>query len=283
MNKIEKFISSALHNSSANEAAQALKMAAVAMQGEGVNPSDVLQRKGEKQAHNQSELREAKELAIKWHNVAMRLEEESREIAKAAIDSQAIATTASLDVKKWKNRATILFACGAVAVCVAYGFGKDSGAEQGRLLAATGYTWQDIHTRDQQITALQNQISELKTKALPDQNKQSKQAKKANVFDQFDKPVKNKYDSALKDVKVWSPKAGIYGLKAVCTNSQGVSFYPEWNININESKVREQTHIMPTGYSLSLPTDGAPVKGVKFTLTYQGGTQVACKVLESFE
>ena len=45
--KIAKFISSALNNSSANEAAQALKMAAATMQKEGLNPAEFLQRKGD--------------------------------------------------------------------------------------------------------------------------------------------------------------------------------------------------------------------------------------------
>lgn len=46
MSKIAKFLNLALKNSMAGEAAQALKMAAMAMQAEGVNPASLLQEKG---------------------------------------------------------------------------------------------------------------------------------------------------------------------------------------------------------------------------------------------
>ncbi|EHX9243999.1 hypothetical protein K3712_000529 [Escherichia coli] len=103
--KIAKFIASALNNSSANEAAQALKMAASAMQKEGVNPSDLLMSKdGDyctleelreangrvqraleriRELENQSktnELREAKQVAIKWHKA---FEEKEQELEQA--------------------------------------------------------------------------------------------------------------------------------------------------------------------------------------------------------
>lgn len=45
MKRIKKLISSALHNSSANEAATALKMAAANMQKLGINPADLLRLK----------------------------------------------------------------------------------------------------------------------------------------------------------------------------------------------------------------------------------------------
>lgn len=47
MLKIQKFLKSALYNSNANEAAQALKLAASTMQSEGLNPADFLEQKGE--------------------------------------------------------------------------------------------------------------------------------------------------------------------------------------------------------------------------------------------
>lgn len=47
MSKIQKFLASALNNSSANEAAAALKRAAHMMQEEGINPRSLLQAKGD--------------------------------------------------------------------------------------------------------------------------------------------------------------------------------------------------------------------------------------------
>lgn len=117
MSKIAKFISSALNNSSANEAAQALKMAASYMQKEGINPADFLSFKGGASANSAEvnklkseintlhealaearkdikagvksvELREAKETAIHWHNKAKQLESESVEYAQSAVEAQ---------------------------------------------------------------------------------------------------------------------------------------------------------------------------------------------------
>ncbi|EKC8064596.1 hypothetical protein OQC17_004606 [Salmonella enterica] len=50
MSKIQKFLASALNNSSANEAAAALKRAAHIMQEEGINPRSLLQAKGDANA-----------------------------------------------------------------------------------------------------------------------------------------------------------------------------------------------------------------------------------------
>ncbi|EGV5393333.1 hypothetical protein FER63_23460 [Salmonella enterica] len=50
MSKIQKFLASALNNSSANEAAAALKRAAHMMQEEGINPRSLLQAKGDANA-----------------------------------------------------------------------------------------------------------------------------------------------------------------------------------------------------------------------------------------
>lgn len=125
MSKIVKFIRSALNNSSANEAAQALKMAAATMQKEGINPASLLQEKGidhtaeleilrsevalyqsaEKSAKalyesartelaylrrkgsgvSPAELREAKETAIRWHNKAIDMEHSKETWHKTAL------------------------------------------------------------------------------------------------------------------------------------------------------------------------------------------------------
>ncbi|TXE41400.1 DUF2786 domain-containing protein [Serratia marcescens] len=118
MEKITKLIRSALNNTSANEASQALKMAANLMQSNGINPSEYLLSKDDSldeehvrnlnmlisqlEAENeylanrlnamsskgsQEELREAKEVAIKWHRRAEALEEESKEFARSSVRS----------------------------------------------------------------------------------------------------------------------------------------------------------------------------------------------------
>lgn len=115
MSKILKLLRSALHNSNANEASQALKVAAGLMQVNSINPADFLiikqdehdsssdlflmQRKIEAlqseiehlraQRHPNSDdlrqqLREAKSHAVKWHRRANELDEESIAYAKSS-------------------------------------------------------------------------------------------------------------------------------------------------------------------------------------------------------
>ena len=78
MSKIDKFIASTLHNSSANEAAQALKMAASHMQKEGVNPAEFLQYKGTPNDITalENELADYKNRLHVWLNKAESLETE---------------------------------------------------------------------------------------------------------------------------------------------------------------------------------------------------------------
>ncbi|EIM6622202.1 hypothetical protein LNT71_004091 [Salmonella enterica] len=183
MSKIAKLIRSALNNSSANEAAQALKMAAATMQKEGVNPSDLLQEKGangddsaalakalkalddasdryiklhsekcelERQLKalktdggstaygllktryeelaktteaTRTELREAKEVAIKWHKVAQSQEEELRDLAIASVKNAELEKQHYNRAVEWKNRFIwgAVFACCAVVIAWAGG------------------------------------------------------------------------------------------------------------------------------------------------------------------
>ncbi|BDH45140.1 hypothetical protein TUM12370_11840 [Salmonella enterica subsp. enterica serovar Choleraesuis] len=157
MDKVSKLIRSALNNSSASEAAQALKMAAGVMQREGINPSQVLQAIGgegdellrlkgmvarltaeneklrtqESGNHNYpQELREAKEIAIKWNRRAEQLELENREIAKAALAShQRFEENQVHHKKRIKNLYWSAFIIGALVCIVTYNSGKSTGMQ----------------------------------------------------------------------------------------------------------------------------------------------------------
>ncbi|EEO8179076.1 hypothetical protein G7D34_003707 [Salmonella enterica] len=165
MSKIAKFIKSALNNSSANEAAQALKMAAATMQKEGLNPAEFLQEKGvdnsaeleeainhaayyesewlklkieleaAKKGGNPAELREAKELAIKWHRIAQAQEAHLKELAPIAVKAQEQVTSLKADLLDAKqNIFKAIAVCGLVMLCgcwVAYSSGEDAGRIKG--------------------------------------------------------------------------------------------------------------------------------------------------------
>lgn len=144
MEKITKLIRSALNNTSANEASQALKMAANLMQSNGINPSEYLLSKDDSsdkehisnlnmlitqlEAENeylasklnvisskgsQEELREAKEVAIKWHRRAETLEEESKEFARSSVRS---ANEASYFESALKKKSTHFLYVSVIAV-----------------------------------------------------------------------------------------------------------------------------------------------------------------------
>lgn len=146
MDKITKLIRSALNNSSANEASQALKVAASLMQAGGFNPSEFLRasedaagrddihslmsRIAELESENkdlsnelnnvysntthtsQEELREAKEVAIKWHRRAMTLEEENTDYARSSVKS---ANEADHFEKKFKKKTDQLLYVSVIA------------------------------------------------------------------------------------------------------------------------------------------------------------------------
>ncbi|EDR9150304.1 hypothetical protein BSY48_004412 [Salmonella enterica subsp. enterica serovar Agbeni] len=172
MSKIAKFIKSALNNSSANEAAQALKMAAVTMQKDGINPADFLQEKGEtsnaaelealkrevseltdtnnywigqyKEAMRnldsakratantsaidalKAELREAKELAIKWHKRAEAQESHLKDLAPIAVEAQEKANRLEADNKVLVSRCRFFGVAGVLAALVCFGLGMNS-------------------------------------------------------------------------------------------------------------------------------------------------------------
>ncbi|ECW3055627.1 DUF2786 domain-containing protein [Salmonella enterica] len=139
MSKIAKLIRSALNNSSANEAAQALKIAASTMQKEGINPAEFLQEKGAEQPQQpdqSAELREAKELAIKWHKVAQSQEEQLKDLAIEAVKNAELEKQHYNRAVEWKNR----FIWGAVFTCcavvIAWAAGCSTGEEHGRELQA---------------------------------------------------------------------------------------------------------------------------------------------------
>ncbi|EOG8337655.1 hypothetical protein ACLIX5_004453 [Salmonella enterica subsp. enterica serovar Bredeney] len=187
MSKIAKFIKSALNNSSANEAAQALKMAAATMQKEGVNPAEFLQEKGatadnsarinslqatidrlERELNaakrttggaNVAELREAKELAIKWHRVAQAQEAHLKELAPIAVAAQEKVKELNNDVSYLRKLVKFFGVGGVVAALVCFGVGSSNGEDTGRTLQANA-NWSEMQSKDQQINDLKIQLAQ---------------------------------------------------------------------------------------------------------------------------
>ncbi|HAV9873795.1 TPA: hypothetical protein JLH60_004771 [Escherichia coli] len=191
MSKIAKFIKSALNNSSANEAAQALKMAAATMQKEGLNPAEFLQEKGadsdssavnslkatvdrlqrELEAAkrttggaNVAELREAKELAIKWHRVAQAQEAHLKELAPIAVEAQEKVKKLTGDVSYLQKLVKFFGVGGVVAAIACFAFGSSNGEDTGRSLQANA-NWSEMQSKDQEITSLKNQVAFYQAKA----------------------------------------------------------------------------------------------------------------------
>lgn len=163
MSKIAKLIRSALNNSSANEAAQALKIAAATMQKEGINPADFLQEKGEQQPErpdNSAELREAKELAIKWHRVAQAQEQQLAELAPIAVAAQEKVASLTEDKRILKNWVRIFGVGGVVAALFCWGVGMSNGEDNGRALQANA-NWSQLAAKDSEISNLKGRLEAL--------------------------------------------------------------------------------------------------------------------------
>lgn len=165
MPKIGKYIRSALNNSNTNEAAQALKLAAIAMQKEGVNPASLLQERDAQSACDSelsranrflehqirdlkarlaralddgvdaAELREAKGLAIKWHKLAQLREQELKHLTSVAAAAQTNVSNLEIRLSNVKSRLLIFCAVASLAVGsifyqLAYNTGMTNGREQ---------------------------------------------------------------------------------------------------------------------------------------------------------
>ena len=157
MSKIAKLIRSALNNSSANEAAQALKIAAATMQKEGINPAEFLQEKGAEQPQRpdqSAELREAKELAIKWHRIAQEKDGELTDLAVQAVKLAELEKSHYNRAVDWKNRCLWGGVFALCAVVIAWGSGNSSGEKYGKRVSA-GTTANQLFEADQKIAQLQ--------------------------------------------------------------------------------------------------------------------------------
>ncbi|EDG3400853.1 hypothetical protein B6T80_23150 [Salmonella enterica subsp. enterica serovar Newport] len=139
MSKIAKFIRLALNNSSASEAATALKQAANAMQAEGVNPSDFLQEVGAQACPDLSaELAEAKGLAVFWHEKHKEQEQEIKDLSVEAVRLSALEKASFNNAVTWRNRFVWGVAATVCAVVISWAVGTLQGKEEGReLVAAT--------------------------------------------------------------------------------------------------------------------------------------------------
>lgn len=320
MSKIAKYIKLALHNSSAAEAATALKMAAAAMTKEGVNPADYLQEKGGsddsarvqaledkiaslnrsisskdqeitslraqlKQAQSSNgnstastralqrqiedledqallfrrELREAKELAIKWCKEAQQKDAEIKELSRSAVMSAAKAEALEKEARSLGRKNQLFAYAGVICTIAAFLIGGNNATE-----TANSYKDQvmglnaDLYKRDSQITNLENEISRL--------NRELEAKSKAPVA-----PV-----VAPKPIK--RPEVTKYTIDSICKAVGGSDLFVTFNVNTRTSTVTEPTDHLPDGYSVSLPSTGAPGVGHKYTLTYSDGTKIPCEV-----
>ncbi len=248
--KIKKLLSKALNNSSASEAAQALKTAASTMHGEGINPNRFLTTKaaaGEREAQeaenaelrralaeerrkiaqlesalktaagNPAALREAKEQAIHWHRTS---QEHGQKVGA---------------LRGWIKKLVVMSVVACIGAYVAGSAVAHRGAEALRL---------QIREKDKQIDMLNARLPTTAT----------------------GKPAKRKE---------------IYNLKAACSNGQGKKINPAWTINTRKLEVEETTTLLDNGYSLSLADKAIPTNGQRFKLTWPDGRVMNCTVVDA--
>lgn len=267
--KIRKMIGKALNNSSASEAAQALKSAASVMHKEGLDPKAFLVRKEDAQdgaklevlrseyaalqrsfdderrralhlesvlaaaRGNPADLREAKELAIKWHRTSQEQDEKLG------------------NLRGWIKKLSVFSIVLGVGGYVTGGaVANHSSSDYVDSLRS------QMKAKDKQIGALQNQL-------------QTASVKPGN---------KRKAESLPKSA---TSRNGVYTLKADCINGQGNKFSPAWTVNTNTYEVDESTKMLADGYSLSLSDKAIPANGQRFKLTYQSGSVINCTVVDA--
>ncbi|WP_039058728.1 hypothetical protein [Enterobacter sp. Bisph1] len=277
--KIKKLIGKALNNSSANEAAQALKMAAATMQSEGVNPNAFLVSKGtaDERAVLEAEYAELKRAFDQQRRKNAQLEN----ALKAAAGNPAALREAQEQASHWhrtsqeqgqklgalRGRITRLLVLGIVACTGAYIIGGAVAHHSSDALQL------QLSDKDKQIATLKNQLQTATTgkptKRRAEAAAKNSQAKTPNVFDQFDS--KDPVDA----------RKEIYTLKAECINGRGKKLNPAWTVNTRKFEVDESTKLLANGYSLSLSDKAVPVNGQRFKLTYPDGSVINCSVVDA--
>lgn len=277
--KIKKILSKALNNSSANEAAQALKMAAAAMQSEGVNPNLFLTSKAAGQAREtleaeyaeleralakerskssqlesalkaaaskEGDLREANELAIHWHRTS---QEHGKKVGA---------------LRGWIGKLVVLGVVASIGAYMVGGAVAQNGAEALRS---------QLNEKERQIDTLKNQLktaaTEKPVKRRAEPAAKTSQSKTPNIFDQFDSN-----DAA-------DSRSGVYTLKAECIDARGKKMRPAWSVNTRKFEVEESTRLLANGYSLSLSDKAIPANGQRFKLSYPNGNVINCTVVDA--
>jgi len=272
MSKLRKLISSALNNSNANEAAQALKVAASLMQSEGINPSSVLQDKVSQDyfnSINNKQLREAEELAIKWRRVATAQEEQIRELVVTAVEAQESVLRISQDVFKYKKIARALgffFAISLTATLVQYSLLSDQHYEVSQLKNSRD----DMYRRAEN---LQKELKDLKSKFFALNSKPAVSIKPS---------VKPQSPGITSVNQALGQSSGIYSLKSSC-KFRGIIVHPVFRINTIDSTSSEVTNLLAGVYNLYLPSGGAPAKGHNFKIRFSNGDIAKCKVTNMWE
>lgn len=304
MSKIAKFISSALNNSSANEAAQALKMAAVTMQKEGVNPAELLQHKGDdnradmealkaqlaesdqalktlrikaiqlekdltrakRSGSNPAELREAKELAIKWHKAATSLDDQLTEMSVVAVQAQNLSSKYFDKAAKWKSRCswgTSLF--GFIGLIMVIHISDQS---------------DDIAHLHYSLKSIQNHmIDQTAPKPVPTPKPAVVKSEPAPLTDEWMQQSVPKPAPAA-----WHPKGGVYSLNAQCDGSKGKKFNVSFSVDINKANIEETTKILPNPFHVTMVSDRGLVRGEHLKVTLEkSGVVRDCVVVSSWE
>ncbi|MRT04376.1 hypothetical protein [Ewingella americana] len=314
MSKIAKFINSALNNSNANEAAQALKLAASTMQKEGVNPNSFLQHKG---AANDSEklsdleleyadleqayeylrqksirlehelalakssntlsieLREAKKLTVKWHRIAQEQGNQLSELAPIAVAAQEEANLLKHNIEKQKNRLQSICVISCLAVAaIAYHMGSGSGYDRG---FSNG---QLAATQPKERKEIKHQQSTEATKPRP--LKAETNSANEVINNLVNKPIQKTPAKKTIDNKL-HPKSGIYNFVGTC-KGDGSNFNVSFKVNLNNLTTDQISKTVYGSYHLIMPGDYGMVSGDKFKLTFdEVGIVRNCTVTKSWE
>lgn len=284
MSKLAKFLQSALNNSNANEAAQALKLAAATMQSEGVNPSDYLEQKG--QNTHQAELlilREQHALAVRSHQAAQnrlrQLEAENVELRRTGESGMQYAAElreAKEQAIKWYKRSesneTQLKELAPIAVAAQEKVShlqKELARHKGTPVSKLGWFLG--------VSIAAGVITHFATKS--DVYAEGYKAGKLDGESQARQEVKTARPTDRVNLTgLWIPENGIYDIEASCLGKKG-PYKTSFKIFMLDNNAKETSRVISEKFALAMPSEGAVPVGYKFTLILmKSGEKQSCIV-----